>query len=148
MTDTHLRLTVRLVVADVDAAITFYENALGAELVERFEDPAIGKVVHAAVRVGPNVISFAQSHEEFHNHDPGALGGSPVLLHLDVEDAFATGAAMEKHGAEVVFPIADQFYGKREGRLRDPAGHLWIISQPIEDVDDEEIRRRIASFHD
>ncbi len=51
-------------------------------------------------------------------------------------------------GATVVFPIADQFYGAREGRLRDPSGHLWILSKKTADLSAEEIQRRVDRFHD
>jgi PhnB protein len=142
------RLTPRLIVPDADAAIAFYRDALGAELVERFEDPTLGKVVHAAVRIGPMTLSLAEAHDEFDNRSPDSLGGSAVLLQLEVEDALAVGEKMKAHGADELIPIEDRFYGKRAGRLRDPSGHLWIVSQQIEDLDDEAIRRRIASFHD
>lgn len=148
MNDSLPRLTPRLFVRDPARAIAFYRDALGAEVVERFEDPAIGKVVHAALRVGPVLFSLAQEHEEYRSLSPETIGDSPVLLQIEVEDADATGDAMVRHGAEVVIPIDDRFYGKREGRLRDPAGHLWIVSQTIEKLSGEEIRRRIASFHD
>jgi PhnB protein len=47
-------------------------------------------------------------------------------------------------GAEVVFPLADHFYGERGGRLRDPYGQQWMLSQRIEEVSAEETKRRAA----
>jgi uncharacterized glyoxalase superfamily protein PhnB len=55
---------------------------------------------------------------------------------------------MIEAGAAIVFPIDDQFYGKREGRLRDPFGHLWIISQPLEELLAEEIQARMTRSRD
>ena len=142
------RLTPRLVVKGAAEAIDFYVAALGAKVLERFEDPNLdGLVVHAALQIGEHVMSLAGEHREWGNHAPPSLGGSPVLLHLDVADADAVGASMEAHGAEVVIPIADQFYGKREGRLRDPFGHLWVVSHPLEKLSDEEIERRMLEFN-
>jgi PhnB protein len=44
---------------------------------------------------------------------------------------------------EVVIPIQDRFYGKREGRVRDPFGHLWVLSRPIAKRRDEETQCRL-----
>ena len=49
-------------------------------------------------------------------------------------------------GAEVIYPLADQFYGERAGRLRDPDGQQWMLSQRIDDVSADEMKRRRASF--
>jgi PhnB protein len=48
-------------------------------------------------------------------------------------------------GAEVLFPLQDQFYGDRAGRLRDPFGQQWMLSQRVEDVSPEEMSRRAAA---
>lgn len=136
-------LTPRLIVADVDAAISFLKTAMGAELVERYADDARGLVVHAAVRIGDMTVSFAQEKRDWGNLAPGSLGGSPMLLSIETDDAHALGKAMVGAGAEVVVPVADQFYGKREGRLRDPSGHLWIVSQVLEELTPEEIHERM-----
>lgn len=60
-----------------------------------------------------------------------------------VPDADAVGQAMEAGGAEVIIPIEARYYGPREGRLRDPFGHLWILSQAGEDLSPEEVQDRI-----
>jgi uncharacterized glyoxalase superfamily protein PhnB len=43
----------------------------------------------------------------------------------------ATATRMIDAGAEVVFAVDDRDYGYRDGRLRDPFGHLWLLSQPL-----------------
>jgi PhnB protein len=65
------------------------------------------------------------------------------LYSADVDAAWNRAVAA---GAEVVYPLADQFYGERGGRLRDPFGHQWSLSQHIEDVSPEEMNRRAAEF--
>jgi PhnB protein len=132
----------RLVVTDGAAAIDFYTSAIGAIELHRFADPS-GKIVDAELRIGDDVFSLTEEQGDA-NVSPTTLGGSPMLLTLTVDDADAVGAAMEKAGSEVVFPIDDQFYGRREGRLRDPFGHLWIVGQVLEDLTDEEIDARLA----
>jgi PhnB protein len=85
--------------------------------------------------------------------DDGAPGKSPESLGAvsaimatywpDVDAAWDRALAA---GAEVLYPLADQFYGERGGRLRDPFGQQWSLAQRIEDVSAEEMRRRAASF--
>ncbi len=140
------KITPRLIVTDPDAAIAFYCEAMGGELLERFKDESRGLVVHAAVQLGESVLALAQEHREWGNDAPGALGGSPVRLEITVDDADALGRAMVARGAEVVIPIEDRFYGHREGRLRDPFGHLWIVSQIVEELSPEEVARRMAEL--
>lgn len=132
----------RLVVDDAAAAIDFYVAALGGTESMRFADPS-GKIVQAEVRIGDDLIALTE-HDGDHNLSPTHIGGSPVLLSLAVEDADAVGEAMLSRGATVVIPIDDRFYGRREGRLRDPSGHLWIVSQHLEDLTPDEITRRLG----
>jgi PhnB protein len=132
----------RLVVRDGAAAIDFYTSALGAKELHRFADPS-GRIIDAELQIGDDVFSLTEEQADV-NVSPATLGGSPMLLTLTVDDADAVGAAMEQAGAEVVFPIDDQFYGRREGRLRDPSGHLWIVGQVIETLTDEEIDVRLT----
>lgn len=135
-------LTPRLVVAGADQAIAFYRLAFGAELLERYADPH-GHVVHAALSIEGVVVSLTEEKKDWNNVAPTSLGGTPVILSLTVEDADQLGVALEEAGAEVVFPISDQFYGHREGRFRDPFGHLWIITEVLETLSPEEIEARM-----
>jgi PhnB protein len=117
----------RLVVSGADAALSFYTAAFGATVTERHDDPA-GTVVHAMVEAGP--VRFAVKDADAVDVAPGA-GGSPVIFGLRVGDADGLAERMVEAGAEVVFPVRDQPYGERAGRLRDPFGHLWMLTQPL-----------------
>lgn len=145
----HLRtVTPRLVVRDGAAAIAFYQEAFGAdEIGERFNGPA-GEVIHAEVKIGDSVVMISE------DSDPAAPARSPdatdrvvtaimVLYWEDVDAAWERAIAA---GAEVVYPLADQFYGERGGRLRDPFGQQWMMSQHIEDLSEEETQRRATEF--
>ena len=35
------------------------------------------------------------------------------------------------HGASIIFPVVDQEYGWRQGRIEDPFGHQWVVGKPI-----------------
>jgi len=130
----------RLVVAGAAAAIDFYVAAFDAEETERYTDDE-GRIVHAAIRIGAYAVAVKDEGDG--DPAPTTLGGSPVIMALEVDDA--VGARMERAGATVIYPISDWPYGQRGGRLADPFGHLWMIAQPIEDLSPEEIQRRTAS---
>ena len=132
----------RLVVADAAQAIDFYVAAFDAEETERYTDDE-GRIVHAAIRIGAYTVAVKDEDEGDGDPAPTTLGGSPVIMALEVDDA--VGARMERAGATVIYPISDWPYGQRGGRLADPFGHLWMIAQPIEDLSPEEIQRRTAS---
>lgn len=141
-TDTGLH--PHLIVREAARAIDFYVGVLGARELGRHADPNLGGlIVNAALAIGDATFTLAEENREWHNDAPPSLGGSPVILRLTVADADAVGARMQRAGSRVIFPIADQFYGKREGRLVDPFGHVWIISQPLEELSHEEIQRRV-----
>lgn len=140
---THTHLCPRLIVADPDRALEFYRRALDVEMVERFIDQK-QRVVHAAFSVEGAVVSVAQAVSEWGLRDPLMLGGSPCLLHLTVTNPDHSADRMVAAGARIVIPIADRPWGKREGRVADPSGHLWILSKAIAELSADEIRARLA----
>jgi PhnB protein len=131
------RLVPRLVVPDAAAAIAFYRSAFGATEVacHRGGD---GKVVHAELSLdgAPLYVKDADRYD----------AAAPVLLSLDVADSDAVFASAVAAGAEVVFPLATQFYGERGGRVRDPFGNQWIVSTTVEVLTPEEMERRVRQF--
>ncbi len=120
----------RLVVSDATKAIDFYVAAFGATPGERHVDDN-GKIVHVELTLG-DAITVAVKDEGDGDPAPTSLGGTPVIIALDVDDADAIGDALVAAGATVVYPIQDWDYGSRGGRLADPFGHLWMISQRLD----------------
>ena len=137
-------LTPRLIVVKVDDAIEFYRATLDAELVERYA-LANGVVVHAALRLGQSIFSLAERVDDWGLLSPDAIGGSPVLLRLETGSPDTVASRMVERGARMVIEIKDRPYGKREGRIRDPFGHLWVLSTTIEQLSPTEIERRLNS---
>ena len=133
-----------LAIRGAATAFEFYKKAFGAEEIARLADPA-GNIAHGEIRIGRAVVMLAEENPAF-NKSPKTLGGSCVILHLYVDDADAVFARAVSLGAKVVFPLSDQFYGDRSGRLEDPFGHLWIISTRKEDVSPEETQRRFEAM--
>jgi len=139
--------TPHLTVADGAKAIEFYKKAFGAVENEsmRFSDPD-GRIAHAEIRIGDSPIMLAGEAPDYGRRSPEALGGSPVIISLYVEDVDAVARQAVEAGAKVLIPVADQFYGDRAGRFADPFGHVWIISTHIEDVSPQEIEKRTEAF--
>ncbi|QSB16599.1 VOC family protein [Natronosporangium hydrolyticum] len=131
----------KLVVTDGAGAIEYYRSCLGAREQTRFTMPD-GKIVHAALTIGGATVSVKDEGDG--DLAPTSTGGTPVIMELTVDDADAVAEAMVAAGGRIVFPIADQPYGQRSGRVADPYGHLWIISHPLEELTPAEIQRRLA----
>lgn len=120
-----LRVRPKLVVGPpgADAAIRFYGEVLGARLVTRYTMG--GAVVLAQLEMpGGDVVQVKDADE----HDPApAAGGGGVVIDVECAAPDAVAAAAVRLGAQLVFEVADQPYGSRQGRFRDPFGHQWIV---------------------
>jgi PhnB protein len=142
-----LELIPSLVILGAARAIEFYARALDAKVINCFADPKLGgHIVHAELAIGEARFYLSEEARDWHNHAPPSLGGSPVILHLEVLDADAVAARMEAAGATVVYPVRDQFYGERSGRLRDPFGHVWLLSQRLKEMSAAEIQAGIDAY--
>jgi PhnB protein len=145
----HLHtITPRLVVRDGAAAIDFYREAFGAvEIGERFAGPD-GGVIHAEIQIGDSVVMITDAAEDgAPARAPEAAGGVVTAIMATYwEDVDAVWARALEAGAEVLYELADQFYGERGGRLRDPFGQQWMLSQRIERLSSEEMSARAESY--
>jgi PhnB protein len=122
-------------------AIAFYKAAFGATEVMRMAAPG-GKVGHAEVEIGGSRIMLADEHPDMGFRSPKAIGGSPVSLHLYVEDVDAVTRQAVAAGAKERRPVRDQVHGDRSGTLEDPFGHVWHIATHKEDLSPDELKRR------
>ena len=140
-------VTPRLVVSDGAAAIDFYGRAFGArELGDRFTGPD-GELIHAEILIGDSVVMITEDAADGPVRSPERLGGMvSCVMSLYWENVDAAWERAVGAGAEVMYPLEDQFYGERGGRLRDPFGQQWMMSQHIEDVSPQEMARRAAAF--
>jgi PhnB protein len=141
--DGYPRVTPYLIVDDGDAAIRFYTEVLGAKERMRMAGPD-GKVGHAELEVGDSLIMLADEHPDMGARSPKSMGGSPVSMHVYVEDVDAVFEAALAAGATVKAAVADKFYGDRSGTFEDPFGHGWSIASHVEDVPPDEMERRAA----
>lgn len=142
--DGYHSVTPYLCCRDAGKAIDFYKRAFGATELMRMPAPG-GKIGHAELQVGSSRVMLADEFPEMGFMSPQSLGGSPVMLHLYVEDVDATVKTAEAAGGKVTRPVTDQFYGDRGGQLDDPFGHKWYVSTHIEDLSSEEIQERMKA---
>lgn len=140
------QVTPYLCVDGAARAIEFYQRAFGATEGMRLTQPD-GRVGHAEIRIGRAPIMLADEFPEMGIRGPRTLGGSPVTIHLYVEDVDALAARAIAAGATVKRPVQDQFYGDRSVTLEDPFGHVWSFATHKEDVSPEEMRKRAAALH-
>lgn len=131
---------------DAARAIDFYKEAFGAQEEMRLADPS-GRIGHADLRIRGAAFMLADEFPEMGVRSPESFGGSPVSIHLYVDDADAVSARAVAAGAKVVRPVADQFYGDRSGTIDDPFGHRWFISTRKEEVSATEMQRRYDGMH-
>jgi PhnB protein len=136
--------TARLRIKNAGAAIEFYKKAFGAREIMRFE--VRGQIAHAEIEIGSSVIMLGEEAPEYGFPGPQTLGGSPVGMQLDVDDADAFVARAVAAGARLVVPVTDQFYGMRSGSVADPFGYTWSVSTPKEALTVEEMHRRLEAM--
>ena len=118
-----------LTVANAAAAIDFYRRAFDATEHTRVQTPT-GQIV-AEMSIGGHTFFVVDENPRALNLSPQTLGGTSVRINLLVEDADASTTQAIAAGATEVFPIADQPYGLRQGRVADPYGHHWLIGTPL-----------------
>ena len=125
-------LTPYLAVHDGAAAIDFYQRAFGAEETgHRFTDED-GRIGHAELGIGGATIFLSDEYPDYHALSPKTLGGSAVMLHIQVADADAVAARLVEAGAETLREVADQGDGHRRGVFLDPFGYRWMVGQAVE----------------
>ena len=139
--DEYPRVTPYLIVDGAAAAIDFYRSVLGATERMRMAGPD-GKIGHAELDVGDSVIMLADEHPAMDIVGPRSIGGSPVTIHVYVEDVDGVFQRALGAGARALHQVEDRFYGDRSGSFEDPFGHRWSVATHVEDVPPEEMGRR------
>jgi PhnB protein len=137
------RVTPYVIVDGADAAIDFYKSVLGASERMRMGGEG-GKVGHAELEIGNSVVMLADEHPEMDARGPKSVGGTPVGLHVYVEDVDAVFDRATQAGAKTLSAVEDKFYGDRMGSFEDPFGHRWHVATHVEDVAPEEMSKRMA----
>jgi uncharacterized glyoxalase superfamily protein PhnB len=138
-------VTPHLVCAGAAKAIEFYKKAFGAIEEGSLPGPD-GRIMHAQIRIGDSPVMLVDEMPEWGALGPKALQGSPVTIHIYVDDADAFVARAVKAGAKVTMPLDDMFWGDRYGKLEDPFGHHWSVATHKRDVGIEEMQQAMKSM--
>ena len=142
ITESVLHLTVD----GADRASAWYRSALGARERTRITLPA-GKLIHVEVAFGDLTVMLADEFPDLNSFGPTHLGGTYGAIYLRVEDIDTVWERVVGAGATVVRPLADAFWGERDGQFLDPFGHRWGLTQRLREVSPEEMQRlAIAAF--
>ena len=134
-------VTPYLVIKGAAKAIDYYKSVFGATEVMRMPGPD-GRIGHAELKIGDSHIMLADEFPEMGHQGPLTLGNSPVSMLLYVEDVDSTVQRAVADGAQILKPVADQFYGDRMGFIQDPFGHRWGVATHKEDVSPKEMEER------
>ena len=134
-------ITPYIIVKGAEAAIAFYTKVFGAMEESRLSDPD-GRIGHAELVIGDGRLMLADEMAAFGALSPPAIGGTPVKLHLPVEDVDAVMERAREACATILRPAQDQFYGERSGMLADPFGHQWFLGTRKEAISPEEMQKR------
>lgn len=138
-------VTPHLVCAGAVGAIEFYKKAFNAVEAGRLPGPQ-GKLMHAMIRIGDSPVMLVDEMPEWGSFGPKSLRGSPVTIHLYVEDVDAVVARALAAGAKITMPVADMFWGDRYGKLEDPFGHHWSVATHIRDVSPAEMQQAMQNM--
>lgn len=137
--------TPYLTIRNAAGAIEFYKRAFDAVEIMRMNSPD-GKIGHAEIKIGSSMIMLSDEFPEMEARGPEAIGGTPVLIHLYVDDVDSVVERAVAAGARLLTPVEDQFYGDRAGKLADPFGHIWWVATHKEDVAPDELQKRMRAM--
>lgn len=136
-------LTPELFCARAADAIEFYKKAFGAVEVMRLAGPD-GKLMHSEIQIGDSLLWIMDEMKGASG--PMALKGSPVNIHMQVEDVDAVVKKAVAAGAKITMPLADQIWGDRYAKLDDPFGHHWSVATHVRDVSPEEMKQAMSKM--
>ena len=136
-------LTPHLCCAGAADAIEFYKRAFNAIDLGRMPGPD-GKLLHAMVKIGDSMLMLVDENATCGMLGPKLTKGSPVTIHLYVEDVDATVQRAVDAGAKVTMPVSDMFWGDRYGRLEDPFGHQWSVATHVREVTPDEMKAAVS----
>jgi PhnB protein len=131
-------VTPYLALKGADKALEFYKYVLEAKDDFRMDMPD-GSLMHASLQIGDSKIMMTEYCPEWDKMNQGPTKSS-TYVYVDDLDA-ALERAREKD-AEIMMEPADMFYGDRTACFRDPFGQIWTVAKHVEDVSDEEMKRR------
>ena len=139
-------ITAHLAIRNAEKALEFYPKAFGAEIIGGVAKGPDGKIMHAELKIGDSKLMLHDEMPSMGAPGPETLGGTPITLSLCVEDVDTLWNRAVAAGAKITMPLQDQFWGDRYGVVSDPFGYKWAMLSHIEDVAEDEMKRRMDAF--
>lgn len=131
-------INIFLTVNDGEKALKFYNEAFGAEVLEKLVDPE-GVIQYAEIKIDDTIIML------YEDRNFSAPKGITLQLYTgDVEGLFDS---VVMSGGTVISPVKVQFYGDRAGKIRDPFGYEWLLATHVEDISATELRKRFSDLY-
>jgi len=119
-------ITPYLLYEDVAGAMRFLSKAFGFKKSGRAMSGKNGKLSHAAMKLGDDLIMVGYPGPRYKN--PKKLGEATQTLYVKVNDVDEHFAYAKKAGANILEEPEDTFYGHRRYGAEDPEGHQWYFS--------------------
>ena len=138
-------VTPHIVCAGAADAIEFYKKAFGASETSRMPGPD-GKLMHGSIQIGDSCVMLVDENPDWGMLGPKSLNGTPVTIHLYVNDVDQFAQKATAAGAKVVMPVADMFWGDRYGVLEDPFGHRWSVATHIREMTPEQMQKAMQEM--
>lgn len=142
--DGYHSVTPYITVDDAAKAIDFYKAAFGATEIARMDMG--GKIGHAEIRVGDSVVMLSDEFPDRGKLGPKARGGATASLMVYLDDVDTAFRRAVDAGATETMAVENQFWGDRMGSVTDPFGHSWMLSTHVEDVPEDEMKRRMDAM--
>jgi uncharacterized glyoxalase superfamily protein PhnB len=133
------RASAFIMAKDAARVMAFVEAVFDAKPIAEPLFHKDGTLWNAEMQIGASTVLIAEA-------SPGMDLTGFVYVYVDDPDAIYTRAL--EHGADAVMPMTDQFYGHRDGGVKDPCGNLWWIGKQTETLSAEDLKRRAAEVDD
>ena len=138
-------VTPHLVIKGAGKALEFYTKVFGAQEISRMPGPDGSSIMHAEIKIGDSMVMLNDECPEMGARGPLSIGGSPVTIHLYVDDVDAVCRKALAAGAVITMPVADMFWGDRYGKFLDPFGHHWSVATHLKDLTPAEMQQAAAA---
>jgi PhnB protein len=138
-----------LIVSDGHAALKFYKAVFGAEDGDIMMAPDGKRLMHGEIVLDGHKLFLSDEFSEAEGGSckmPQTLGGTCVRITLRVDDADALVERAVAHGARLLMPVQDMFWGARYGKFVDPFGHEWGINQQQKELSKKEAEVAAQEF--
>jgi PhnB protein len=133
-------VSAALTVADIPAAVSFYQKAFGFAKRAIMNGPD-GKPMHAELTLRGTVLMLGPESAAMGRRTAKSIGASPATLYLYVENVDKVIEKATKLGAASQGPVMDMFWGDRCGTVVDPDGYSWMVGTHKAEPSAKEMKR-------